>query len=522
MVATTIQEPRTAVAASESRPRQRGRLLDPLAVAALASLIGSVAAGRPSLWFDESATISASASRSLPELWRLLSHIDAVHGLFYLLMHGWFTLFPPTEFWSRVPSCLGVGIAAAGVVIFSRLFVPRTTAVCAGILFAILPRVTWAAVEARSYAFTAVAAVWLTVLLITSIRRNRWWLWLLYTLALMLSITLNVYLVLLVPTYAVVTPVLRRRKPVLLWWAITSAVAVGALTPLMLFAHGQSFQVAWIYPLNWHNVLDVVQHQYFDNSIPFAILAALIFVAALTIRLTGRWHSAGDTRRLLIICAAWIVVPTAISLIYSAISDPFYYPRYLFFTTPAMAVVLAVCLVAVARTPRWIATVLIVLTAAALPNYLLSQRQRYPKEGWDYSDVADVISAHAAPDDCLLVDNTVGWLPGPIRALLAARPAAYRPLVDIGRAGLAPDRGTLWDGHKAVWLVKDRLSKCTTVWTISTHDTTLPNHQSGNSLPPGRVLARAPAYLTPKQLGFQIVERWQFHRTQVVKSRRPH
>ena len=58
-----------------------------------------------------------------------------------------------------------------------------------------------------------------------------------------------------------------------LWWAITSAVAVGAMTPLMLFAHGQSFQVAWIYPLNWHSVLDVVQHQYFDNSVPFAILA---------------------------------------------------------------------------------------------------------------------------------------------------------------------------------------------------------------------------------------------------------
>ena len=59
---------------------------------------------------------------------------------------------------------------------------------------------------------------------------------------------------------------------------------------------------------------------------------------------------------MLIICAAWIVVPTAISLIYSAISDPFYYPRYLFFTTPAMAVVLAICIVAVARKPRWIAS----------------------------------------------------------------------------------------------------------------------------------------------------------------------
>ena len=79
------------------------------------------------------------------------------------------------------------------------------------------------------------------------------------------------------------------------------------------------------------------------------------------------------------------------------------------------------------------AAVAIVLAVAAFPNYLLSQRQRYAKESWDYSDVADLISAQAAPRDCLLVDNTVGWLPGPVRAVLAARPDAYRPLVDIGR-----------------------------------------------------------------------------------------
>jgi mannosyltransferase len=236
--------------------------------------------------------------------------------------------------------------------------------------------------------------------------------------------------------------------------------------------------------------------------------------------LTGRWELDGDTRRLLIACAAWIVVPTAVSLIYSAITDPFYYPRYLFFTTPAMAVILAVCIVAVARQPRWIAAVLVLLAVAGFPNYVLSQRQRYAKEGWDYSDAADLISAHAAPGDCLLVDNTVGWLPGPIRALLAARPAAFRPLIDIGRGLRASERGTLWDGHVAVWLVTGRLYKCTTLWTISSHDTTLPDHQSGNSLPPGRVLRRAPAYVTPSLVGFRIVERWQFHRTQVVKSTR--
>jgi mannosyltransferase len=318
----------------------------------------------------------------------------------------------------------------------------------------------------------------------------------------------------------VIVPVIGGRKSVVIRWAAASAAAVAIMAPFMVFAHGQRFQVGWISRLSWHSVIDVLQHQFFDNSVPFAILTAVILLAALAFRLKGRWKCDADTRRLLTACAAWLVVPPTVSLIYSALTEPFYYPRYMFFTAPAMAVVIAVCIVAVARQPRWIAAVLVLLAVAGFPNYLLSQRQRYAKEGWDYSDVADLISAHAAPGDCLLVDNTVSWLPGPIRALLAARPAAFRPLIDIGRGMRGSERGTLWDGHVAVWLVTGRLYKCTTLWTISSHDTTLPDHQSGNSLPPGRVLRRAPAYVTPSLVGFRIVERWQFHRTQVIKSTR--
>jgi mannosyltransferase len=520
MSASMVEEPTSAIVGASVAQRRRGTLLDPVTVAVLAAVVSGAGASRPSLWFDEGATISASASRSLSQLWRLLGHIDAVHGLYYLLMHGWFTLFPPTEFWSRVPSCLAIGAAAAGVVVFTKQFSARNTAVCAGVVFAILPRATWAGIEARSYAFAAAAAVWLTVLLVVSIRRNRPWLWLLYALALALSVLLSIYLVLLVPAYAAVMSVIGRRKSVAIWWVATSAVAVGALTPLIVFAHGQISQVAWIPPLNWHSVIDVAQHQYFDNSVPFAILAGIVILVAVAVRRAAVPDSGGDTRRLLQVCAAWIVVPTAVTLIYSAIGEPVYYARYLTFTAPAMAVVLAVCICTIAKKPWVIAGALVLFAAAAFPNYLFSQRGPYANESWDYSQVADVISAHAAPGDCLLVDNTVRWKPGPIRALLATRPSAFQRLADIERGGRGPDRGTLWDGHVAVWMVLPRLHKCSTVWTISSRDKTLPNHQSGQSLPPGPLLGHAPAYQFAGELGFRIVERWQFHRAQVVKSTR--
>jgi mannosyltransferase len=521
MAISTVEQ-RVAEVADERPPAHpRSRLLVPWAIAVFAALISGAWACRPSLWFDEGATISASASRTLPELWKLLGHIDAVHGLYYLLMHGWFTIFPPTEFWSRVPSALAIGAAAAGVTVFTKQFVPgRATAVCAGAVFAILPRITWAGMEARSYAFAAAAAVWLTVLLIAAVRRNRPRLWLFYALALMLSILLSLNLILLVLVHAAMLPLLARAKSPVIWWAVSSAVAIGLMTPFIVFAHGQVGQVNWIYPVSWHYAFDIILRQYFDHSVPFAVLTAVLIVAAVIARLKGLRAPAGDARSLLIMCAAWIVIPTGLVVLYSAVVEPIYFPRYLILTTPAAAVVMALCIVTIARKPWPIAAVVLLFAVAALPNYLFTQRWPYAKEGWDYSQVADLTSSHAASGDCLMVDNTVPWKPGPIRALLATRPAAFRSLIDVGRGAYGPKVGWLWDGHVAVWLVTAKINKCSTIWTITGNDKSLPDHQTGHSLPPGPAFGRAPAYRFPGYLGFRIVERWQFHYSQVVKSTR--
>ena len=110
--------------------------------------------------------------RTLPELWKLLGHIDAVHGL--PADARLVCLFPPTEFWSRLPSCLADRGRGGGVVVFAKQFPGGATALCAGAIFAILPRMTWAGIEARSYgASVAAAAVWLTVLFVAAVRRNR-------------------------------------------------------------------------------------------------------------------------------------------------------------------------------------------------------------------------------------------------------------------------------------------------------------------------------------------------------------
>ncbi len=487
-----------------------------MAVAVFAVALCAAGAARPSLWFDEAATISA-ATRSIPQLWDLIGHIDAVHGLYYLGMHGWFAVFPATEFWSRFSSCLAIGGAASGVVVLGRQFSGRTVSVCAGVLFAMLPRVTWAGIEARSYSWSTLAAVWLTVLLITAIRRDHRALWAAYGALLVVSTVLNIYVVLIVIPHAAALALLGNRRA-RVRWAVVSTIAVLIVVPFILWCRSQSFQVGWISPLGLHTVTEVVLEQYFDHSVAFALVAAAMLIAPLVVRRLRPTDSA--IRRLVVIAAVWVVAPTAVLLVYSAVAQPLYYPRYLCFTTPAMALLLAVCVVAVARSREWITAALAVFALAATPNYITVQRGPYAKEGMDFSQVADVITAHSSPGDCIVFDNTTSWKPGPIRPITAARPAAYAHLVDPGRGKRAWQRNRLWDAHLGIWGVADQIRRCTVLWTVSERDRSVPSRQSGAALAPGPRLDRAPAYQVPESMGFHIVERWQFNFAQVVKSTR--
>lgn len=501
--------------------RPAGRPWDAVVVASLTITLSAAGAARPSLWFDEAATISAG-TRSVPELWRMIGNIDAVHGVYYLLMHGWYAVFPATEFASRLSSALAAGLAAAGVVVLGKQVSTRTVAVTAGIAFAVLPRVTWAGMETRSYALCMAVAVWLTVFCIRTARRGSSWWWAVYAALLAGSVLLNVYLLLIVPAHAAAVLGFGRRPRAFRCWTLAAAVAVTASVPFLIFSQSQLFQVRWIARLSPDTVGKVLQHQYFDQSRAAAIAGGVILACG---ALSGLWAASRRSTRLpgvdlgpfLALTLTWIIAPTATALIYSVVRSPIYYPRYLSFTVPAFALLLGVCVVAVGRSRAGIAVVLVLFTAAAVPTYLF-QRAPYAKADMDYSAVADVIDRDAAPGDCLVLDNSTTWMPGPIRPLTAARPAVYQKLRDYGRGLTAVQRNRLWDAHIAVWAWADKMPECPALWTVTEFDPTLPTYQRGPALPAGPRLARAMAYQVPSRFGFHVVERWQFSYAQLTKS----
>ena len=509
MSITLSPEPATGDGQRQAAP---ARTLDAVWVAVFAAVFSAVGAARPSLWFDEAATISAS-TRSVPELWRMLGNIDAVHGLYYLVMHGWFAVFPATEFWSRLSSSVAVGLAAAGVVVLGRRLSTRSVAVTAGVVFALLPRVTWAGLETRSYALAMAAGVWLTVLCLAALRRDRARWWAGYAALMLVGTLLNVFCILLLAVHAVLVAVISGSRAVRWHWALAAALTGASAAPFLLFTQTQLFQVNWISSLSARTIGTILQEQYFDHSLAFAVVAGLVIAAGAL-----SWSRAGRrSRQLVVITVAWIAVPTIALIVYSVVRHPVYYPRYLSFTVPAIALLLGLCIVAVGKSRAGITALLMVFALAATPNYL-AQRGPYAKEGMDYSQVADVITRYAAPGDCLVMDNSTTWKPGPIRPLLAARPSAFAKLHDYGRGPSAIQRNWLWDGHIAVWTWADKMPGCPAIWTVSEYDKTLPDHQQGSALHAGPRLGRAMAYQVPSRFGFRVVERWQFNFAQVTKS----
>jgi mannosyltransferase len=138
----------------------------------------------------------------------------------------------------------------------------------------------------------------------------------------------------------------------------------------------------------------------------------------------------------------------------------------------------------------------------------------------DYSQVADLIAANAAPGDCLLVNDTVTFMPAPMRPLLAARPDAYRKLIDLSLWQRATDRNDIFDTNLIPEATAGPLSDCRVVWIITQADTSVRAHEQGPMLQPGGLFGGTPAFSVPSSLGFSLRERWQFSLVQVIKATR--
>ncbi|MFI8452039.1 hypothetical protein [Streptomyces erythrochromogenes] len=286
-----------------------------------------------SVWRDEAATWQV-AGRPAGEIWRMLGNVDAVHGLYYLLMHGLFEVFGASTTTLRLPSVLAVACAAVCVAVIGRRLAGFWAGLGGGLALGLLPAVQFHLQEGRPYALV-VAGAGLSVLLLVSLLQDRpgrrtWPRWTAYGVVVLVCALLNWLSLLALPAHAATLWWVRARRGVWLRWAAYGSGAVAGALPLVLFSRGQSGQVSWIPPLAWHMLVG-----------PGILLA----VGAL-----GAWADRPDRSRL---SAAAVGLPLLVvpqlGLLAVSLVQPLFLDRYVLFGMVGLALLIGAALGAVVR-----------------------------------------------------------------------------------------------------------------------------------------------------------------------------
>ena len=470
-----------------------------LSFGAVATVVCAAGSWIPSLWGDEAATVM-SARRPVGSLLSMLFHVDAVHGLYYLGMHGWIRLAGESAFALRLPSAVAIGLAVAAVTVLAGRRGGPTAAVVAGVVGCVLPRLSYAGEEARSFAFTAAAASWLTLLLVwlvdggggTAPVRVRRSCWALYGVGVAVFSYLFIYSATIVLAHVVILLAGRASRRTLRIWSVSTGCALLSLAPLALLAFFERRQIGYLGRAP-HDAQTLLVAPWF--STPWVAVAgwACILLAAgggvVAWRRGGRGMSGttspaaamrgtsgSPSLSTTLVGAAWLFVPTGALLVANAVF-PVYTARYSTFAAPAAALLVADGLLVLGRLvarrtrlPVFAATSagLIVFVAVCAPVYLL-QRAPYAKSNSDWSEVSAALGRAALPGDAVVFDQSVRPSRQP-RLAMRTYPAGFAAVRDVtlsipyydndGWADRAYSVTTAagkgrFDGVTRVWLIED-------------------------------------------------------------------
>ncbi len=443
--------------------------------------IGLWGLDRGGMWGDESVTFQV-AQRTVVEIWRLLHDVDAVHGLYYLLMHAVLTVHPG-EVVLRLPSvCAATATAGLVAALGVRLAGPLA-GLWAGVLYAITPMTGHYAQEGRSYALVAAGVAGATLLLLRAVDRagaRAWWP---YGAVVAPTCLLHELAVLVLCAHAVTLAMMRVPRRVWSGWGCAAGAVVVLLLPLVWVSQGQAGQLAWLVPPGWDRVGKLAR-----NFSPGPTGVALWGSAALM--MVGL-----RARRLAAVALPLLLVPPGILLTVSQVR-PLYHDRYVLYALAGAPLLVAAgagrVAGAVGRVAgrarfggrrvrvgvrhvrgrvrvggRWVhallgATGVLALTGTFLQHLPVYRQDRSAAHRPDNLAVVSALAVRQMrPGDPVLFVPSVG------RLAALAYPKGFQQVRDIALRESAPRSGTLWGTEATPGELRQRLAPVDRVWVVA-------------------------------------------------------
>ncbi|MEU6775799.1 glycosyltransferase family 39 protein [Streptomyces sp. NPDC046759] len=443
------------------------------------SAVGLWGLDRGGMWRDEAVSLQVGR-RTVPQIWLLLHHVDAVHGLYYLLVHAVLAVHPG-EVVLRLPSVCAAAVTAALVAALgTRLARPRV-GLWAGLLYAVVPMAGHYAQEGRSYALVAAGATGATLLWARAVQDPSRRSWAAYGAVLGLTCLLHEFAVLLLCAHAVSLALAGAGARVWRGWGCAAGAVAVSLVPMVLVSQGQAAQVAWLQRPTASTAQGLCR-QFLGSSgavCAVCLVLALAGLSGLTVR-----------RRDITLAGVALpltVVPPVVLMLASQVS-PLFVDRYVLYALGGAPLLVAAGAERVAgavgrlcdgrpagrpvpRSRKALRPALVTLTGvlaiglAFLHQFPLLRADRDPRTRPDDLGAASrVVARELAPADPVL------FLPANVRNVALAYPGAFRGARDVALVEGAASSGSLYGreaGPREVWR---RLARLKRVWVVADPD----------------------------------------------------
>jgi mannosyltransferase len=438
-----------------------------VAPALLVFVVGLFGIGRSSMYGTEEATMWVGR---LPtsRIFHLLQHGDAVHGFYYLIIHGVFRVFGSSVVTMRLPSLIGAAVAVGLVVVITRRLSGSTPlAVIAGVMTAVTPYFIFYADSGRSYAIDAALALGATLAFLWAVddraATRRWLRWLAYGALLVVAGYMHEMTTLVIACHAVTLGLARVRLRLVGAWLATAVAAGLALLPIIVISHQQENQLSWIRPISGKSVTSLIRDFFGPSQVAVIIMAALVAIGVLVPRRVA--HQQVTLRN---VALPLFLLPAVLLMGESLVSTPLYGgPRYILFSLPAGIMLAASGLyrvvLAVARADfrrqciAAVALVSVIFVAQGQQLVRLQGPGPYPQ---NFGGVAAYIAKHSQRGDGELL-ITAGYELAPL-----GYPHAYRNVTNLALAESPYDSARYYGVRKPMSEVHADMLQHSRIWVI--------------------------------------------------------
>ncbi len=353
----------------------------------------------------------------------------------------------------------------------------RKPAALTALLMAVAPYLVWYGQEAKMYAGLTLlvpASLWLTA---EAASHGRWWRWALLYIVTTLAIYIHVLAALIVPVQALWLLILPSAGLPARRWRVTGVYLAALCLPYLPLAIWQAGMWLSTFETGHRFVplgdillvlaavfsLGVQPGQRFFSLLPFMLAlvsGVLLWVFQAQRRLRQRISGPG---RCVVLLLIWLGLPPL--LIYGiSLGMPIFTERYLIWTMPPFLALIALGIIALARTWRPLGLLVLAAIVALSINGIVSQAHQPIKS--DFRSAAQYVVQHMQPGDLLIYqipyirytftyyssgrgdpdDASLRWLDGPYtnRGMSEAEVDAFLT--------------TGVDGAAAVWLIASEVS----------------------------------------------------------------